>query len=295
MPEQKKTIVCVNAPAKLNLSLRVFPRRTAQGGRNDGFHDIESLFQRISLKDTLEISAAGQRGKCVLESPLMVLPEKNTIAAAVAEFRRYMGIDDGLLIRVMKHIPDGAGLGGGSSDAAAVLRGLNELFDAGLNELELLPIGAAVGSDVPFFLSSPCAVVTGRGEKLSPLKGRTDLFYVLVFPEIRSSTGIAYSRVDDWFSSHPDDEQWPDAAELERMYLLNPREWKFRNSPLVLDYPVIGLALENMWSAGALFAEMTGSGSAVFGVFDSREASRYAYETLRSVWKRCYFVLPLEF
>ncbi|MDR1747770.1 MAG: hypothetical protein LBR47_01785, partial [Spirochaetaceae bacterium] len=125
-----------------------------------------------------------------------------------------------------------------------------------------------------------------------------DLFYVLVFPEIRSSTGLAYRRVDDWFSSHPDDEQWPDAAELERMYLLNPREWRFRNSftqALVPDYPVIGLALEDIRRTEALFTEMTGSGSAVFGVFDSGEAARYAYETLRRVWKRCYFILPLDF
>ncbi|MDR1748509.1 MAG: 4-(cytidine 5'-diphospho)-2-C-methyl-D-erythritol kinase, partial [Spirochaetaceae bacterium] len=172
MPEQKKNLVCAGAPAKLNLSLRVLPLHTAQGGRTDGYHDIESLFQRISLKDTLEISAGGQQGECVIESPLMTLPVNNTITAAVAEFRRYTGIKDGLHIKVMKHIPDGAGLGGGSSDAAAVLRGLNQLFEAGLSVQVMLSLGAAVGSDVPFFLSSPCAVVTGRGEKLTPLEGR---------------------------------------------------------------------------------------------------------------------------
>ncbi|MDR2898036.1 MAG: 4-(cytidine 5'-diphospho)-2-C-methyl-D-erythritol kinase, partial [Spirochaetaceae bacterium] len=244
-------LYCIDSPAKLNLSLRVLPL----GSRDDGYHSIESLFQRISLKDTLEISIRGERGACFVESPLLNLPEKNTITSAVAEFRRFTGISDGLHIRVMKYIPDGAGLGGGSSDAAAVLRGLNDLFNAALSESELLSLGAAVGSDVPFFLSSPCAVVTGRGEKLTPLAGRNDLFYVLVFPEVRSSTGIAYSRVDEWLSLHPDDEQWPDAAELEQMYLLNPRQWRFRNSftqALMQDYPVIGSALNDMRRAGAL-------------------------------------------
>jgi 4-diphosphocytidyl-2-C-methyl-D-erythritol kinase len=104
--------------------------------------------------------------------------------------------------------------------------------------------------------------------------------------------------VDEWLSLHPDDEQWPDAAELERMYLLDPREWRFRNSftqALMQDYPVIGLALEDMRSAGALFTEMTGSGSTVFGVFDSPGTAQCAYETLQKVWKRCYFILPLDF
>ena len=147
----------VTAPCKINLHLRVLERR------RDGFHDIESVFQLISLADELSVSMAGDDRSCEVVSPLMALPRENTITAAVDAFRKKTGIAKGLRIKVSKRVPSGAGLGGGSSDAASVLMALDRMFGTALPRPELASMAASIGSDVPFFLCGGAAVVEGRG------------------------------------------------------------------------------------------------------------------------------------
>jgi 4-diphosphocytidyl-2-C-methyl-D-erythritol kinase len=199
--------ITIEAPAKLNLHLKV------GGRRPDGFHDIESLFVALAFGDTLylettlpetatppEISMNWQIGGPAAAIP----PEKNIISRAVSLFRSRTGFNQGVKVTVEKRIPPGGGLGGGSSDAAAALLALNCLAADGglLNAAELAEMGALLGSDVPFFLhETPAAWVTGRGERIQPLElpeSVLNLAFVLVNPGFSSDTAEAYRLLDSW-------------------------------------------------------------------------------------------------
>jgi 4-diphosphocytidyl-2-C-methyl-D-erythritol kinase len=281
----------LSAPCKLNLHLRVLERRS------DGFHDIESVFQLISLADSLSVSISGEVGECVVFSPAMDLPPVNTITRAVEQFRLAAGIRHGVRVTVDKQIPSGAGLGGGSSDAAVVLKGLDALFGTKLPPSVMHSMAANVGSDVPFFLAGPAAVVTGRGEIIRSFASRTDLFGVLLWPGIHSSTAEAYALVDDWQLKGKDSGLfWPRVSGLEKMYRSDVSLWQFGNSftsPLVSVFPVIGEAIESLLSCGASFAQMSGSGSAVYGLFGDEKQAAFAHATLSSRWKQCVKFLLL--
>lgn len=274
----------VTAPCKINLHLRVLERRS------DGFHDIESVFQLISLADELSVSMAGDDRSCEVVSPLMALPRENTIAAAVDAFRKKTGIAKGLRIEVQKRVPSGAGLGGGSSDAASVLMALDRMFGTALPSLELAAMAASIGSDVPFFLCGGAAVVEGRGEIITPIASRNDLFGVLVWPGVASPTGAAYGLVDRAHESGADRGiEWPAIGELETMYRSPVSGWKFRNSftsPVESVYPVIREARLALRDCGAVYAEMSGSGSSVFGLFEDETAAGVAHKTLSARWEK---------
>ena len=138
--------VHVVVPAKINLHLKVNEKR------DDGFHDIESIFQKIPLYDELLIEMADTKNTCKVDSPVFKLPEKNTLTSAYSAFCAATGISVGVNVALTKHIPSGAGMGGGSSDAAGMLRGLQQLFGVSLTDAELKKAAETIGSDVSFFL-----------------------------------------------------------------------------------------------------------------------------------------------
>jgi 4-diphosphocytidyl-2-C-methyl-D-erythritol kinase len=286
-----ENVVHISAPCKLNLHLRVLARRM------DGYHDIESVFQLISLADELSVSIRGAENSCEVVSPRMELPLVNTITRATDLFRSATGIQDGLRVDIAKRVPSGAGLGGGSSDAAAVLVALNRLFSAGLASADLMKLAAQIGSDVPFFLSGAAAVVEGRGERVSPIASRDDLAGVLIWPAVHSSTAEAYGLVDRWHEAGNDrGALWPPVSELERLYRSPVSDWQFGNSfqePLEARYPAIGDARHDLAGAGAVFSAMTGSGSAVFGLFTDAAAAEAAHKTLSARWQTCVKFLLL--
>lgn len=273
------------APAKLNLSLKVLPKRT------DGFHNIESIFQKIRLYDELTVKRSASAG-CSLHVHGMDLPADNTVQKAYALFTEVTQIREGITVDLVKHIPSGAGMGGGSSDAAALLCALNSLFSAGLPQDILVEIAEKVGSDVPFFLYGDSAVVSGRGEIVRPINGRRDLCFVVICPDVHSSTKEAYALVDEWYMNNSISKvDWPSLDELEGIYKRPVGEWTFANSfthPLVSRYPEIQTALAAITDSGADFADMTGSGSTVFGVFEAQEKAQDAYNRLASCFKHCY-------
>jgi 4-diphosphocytidyl-2-C-methyl-D-erythritol kinase len=282
--------ITISAPCKINLHLRV------SGRRPDGFHDIESVFQLISLADELSVSVSATTASFTLVSPRMELPPVNTVSRAVDLFRGATGIDAGVRIDLDKRVPAGAGLGGGSSDAAAALIALDRLFATHLPREALVGMAEKIGSDVPFFLSSPAAIVEGRGERISPISPRSDLSGVLIWPDVHSSTAEAYRMVDWWYGDEKRASiEWPSVAVLEKLYHAPVSSWPFRNSfsdPLDAAYPVIGEVKGALHSAGALFTEMSGSGSAVFGLFDDEKAAEAAQISLSTRWKQCVkFVL----
>ncbi len=284
--------VVVSAPAKINIHLRVL------GHRSDGFHDLESIFQKISLSDELTVSRIPERGEFRLESPFLELPPVNTVSRAVSLFRELSGIEDGVYIRLVKRIPDGAGLGGGSSDAASVLTALNTLFDTELPVRVLYDAACRIGSDVPFFLGGSAAVVSGRGEHVRSFSGRSDLYGVLIWPEVRSSTVEAFRLLDQSGSDRVQREGrfWPALDDLQGCYSGPVENWAFGNSftdPVIAGFPVIGDVLEDIRRSGAVYAQMSGSGSAVYGLYKGETEAGQAYSRLAERWPVCHKFLLL--
>ena len=295
--------VYVRANAKLNLHLEVL------GKRQDGYHALRSVFQKVPLFDDLSVGLIDGNGECQVRCSSMDLPDENTLTKAYKGFCSVSGINASVRVDLDKKIPSGAGLGGGSSDAASFLRALNQMFDYPLSEEDLYRVALSVGSDVPFFLFDDCAVVMGRGEKIYPIASRKDLSFVLVYPGVHSSTAEAYELVDVFASKkkiffgvtesfdivEKTDEQI--VRELEKVYCKKVSEWNFFNSftePLGKKYPEIKDIITAFETLGADFAEMTGSGSVVFGVFEDRISAENAYRKLCDNWQYCYCLLSSD-
>lgn len=283
--------VRVLAPAKINIGLRV------TSARADGYHGIESIFQTVPLYDRLALQRIGDLGsKCLVECNGMILPKRNTLTSAYEVFCEVTGVTESVKVYLEKNIPSGAGLGGGSSDAASLINALDAVYGTSLSLEQRRYIAGKVGSDVFFFaecgdVTEPfAALVEGRGEIVNPIVPRQDLFFVLICPDVHSSTGEAYKLVDQWYSP---DWKWDSCLvnQLEGVYNSPIETWNFVNSftaPLVQQYPLIGECLQNLKDAGASFAQMSGSGSAVFGIFSSKDSANCAFLKLREKWKRCY-------
>ncbi|MCR5606309.1 MAG: 4-(cytidine 5'-diphospho)-2-C-methyl-D-erythritol kinase [Treponema sp.] len=284
----------VSAPAKLNIGLSVLPVR------GDGFHDIKSIFTEVSLCDELDVSLRDRNDKsnilCSVNCSSMSLPEKNTITMTYKAFCELTGFSEKVHVELEKHIPSGGGLGGGSSDAASFLFALEALSGIKLSLKDEESIASKVGSDVFFFLHcgrghTGCAVVTGRGELVEEFTPRADVYYLLLCPPVQSSTKEAYALVDLWYQQGKYS-SWniPTKEELKAMYNSPFSKWTFRNhfTPALEEkYPVIGQALADLKASGAVYAEMSGSGSSLFGVFSSEKARQQACEKLCHKWN-CY-------
>ncbi len=261
------------APAKINVGLSVFPRRA------DGYHDIEGVFTTVSLHDTLSVSIADGEGECLVDCPSMVLPAQNTFTAAYKAFCVLTGIGSSVRVTVDKRIPSGGGLGGGSSDAASFIQSIDRLFCTHLVASQLYELALSVGSDVPFFMHALCeagegkpyaAYVTGRGENVDPLPPR-ELDVRLALPGVPVSTREAYAWLDEAIergevrhNAFHGKNAW--TAEWKK----DVGDWQFVNdftAPVASRHEVIAAAIRDMKEEGASFADMSGSGSTVFGIF----------------------------
>ena len=241
------------APAKINLSLRVLGRRP------DGFHEIETLISPISLYDKIDIEKQNRWIDFSCDDPTLSTGDDNLVVGAAKLFFEQTKIKSGVSIKLEKKIPHGAGLGGGSSDAAATLRGLNRLFEAKLSHEELARLGSTIGSDVPFFLFESAAACKGRGELVEPTKLKKKLSLLLLKPVFGVSSAWAYSR-------------WKDSKEIPGV---SYGEQKFDGQSFVnhLERPVfekfVFLARVKSWltiQKEVVVALMSGSGSTVFAV-----------------------------
>lgn len=290
--------VRVSAPAKINLNLKVLSKRP------DGFHDIQSIFQAVTLFDELLVQLEDGKDKCTVFCREMSLPEHNTISSAYNAFCSLTGFNKSVRVELMKRIPAGGGLGGGSSDAASFVRALAKLAKIDISSEMSFQIASEVGSDVFFFLHCAhkgcefpeCALVSGRGEIVKPIVPRKDIHVLLVFPDVHSSTKEAYSLVDKAVENG-ETIACPDFSELEAEYRKPPSQWRFANSftvPVSRQYPAIAEALKAVKSCGASFADMSGSGAVVFGIFDSAEAAETASQKLRLLRMNCVVTLGLR-
>lgn len=236
---------------------------------------MESAFQALEFGDRLRLGSLKERSACVLDMEGDVPPERNIVFKAIRAFREATGWDGGVRIAVEKRVPMGGGLGGGSSDAASALVGLDRLAGTGLPRSELVRLAASLGSDVPFFLEGGAAYVSGRGESVEPLEVRLDYGIVLANPGFPSDTGRAFAALDARRASGSDGACAPlgrdaVAAALSR----GAGDWPFRNDflgALSACFPEDGQAYASILGAlsreGAAFVGLTGSGSTCFGVF----------------------------
>ena len=243
------------APAKINLSFRIKERRA------DGFHEIETLMAPISLVDEITIERAGDDGEIRFscDDPSLPAGDDNLVVRAANLFRATTGIATGITIALKKRIPHGAGLGGGSSDAASTLLGLDELFVTRLGQEELLDLAARLGSDVPFFVVRSAAVCRGRGEIVAPTSLTTKFHLVLFKPDFSVPTPWAYSK-------------WKESRELPGVNY-SPREFNGVRLVNDLERPVfekfVLLAHLKTWlqdQPEVAVALMSGSGSTVFAL-----------------------------
>ncbi|MBR9975676.1 MAG: 4-(cytidine 5'-diphospho)-2-C-methyl-D-erythritol kinase [Bacteroidetes bacterium] len=253
--------------AKINLGLRVLGRRA------DGFHDISTIFHRVELHDTLHLETTD--GKVTLECNRDDIPvDDGNLCVRAARLLLAQQRGRGVHIVLQKNIPAGAGLGGGSSNAAAVLRFLPKLLGQHIPDGELLEMAALLGSDVPFFLQDGSAAARGRGERLTYFVWNCPWWIVLVNPGIHVSTAWAYGALR--LEAQPED---PDLQALLERAVRDPEALAtlLRNdfeAPVMEAHPGIREVKEAMLRAGAVGAMMSGSGSSVFGLFDNEAAAR---------------------
>jgi len=255
--------ITVQAPAKVNLSLRIVGRRP------DGYHLLDSLMVPVSLCDALTIAVSRGQPELVVtcDDPAVPGGETNLAYKAAALLCGETGVQAEISIALRKLIPAGAGLGGGSSDAAAVLKGLNELLSLRLAEDQLCSLAARLGADVPFFIPCRPATVAGIGEILTPVPPLPSRWLVIVVPPFGVSTPWAYHRFDEL----PPPEMPP--ADVPRRRLTHPWDAALLINDLERavfpEYPQIERIKAHLLRLGAEGALMSGSGSAVFGVFQS--------------------------
>ncbi len=243
----------VLAPAKINLSLKVL------GRRDDGFHEIETLISPISLADKIDIERQSRWIDFSCDDPTLPGGGENLVVRAAKAFFEKTRTTGGVGIKLHKKIPHGAGLGGGSSDAAATLRALNQLFDTKLSREELAKLGSTIGSDVAFFLFETAAVCKGRGEVISPTKLKKKLPILLLKPAFSVLSAWAYSR-------------WQDSKEIPGISY-QPQNFDGQSFVNDLERPVfekfVFLAQLKAWllkQAEVVAALMSGSGSTLFAV-----------------------------
>ena len=250
----------INAYAKINLSLAL------TGVREDGYHTLHSIMQTVSLCDTLEIERAEQNSFTCTEPALE--SGSNLCIKARDAFYRATGLQGCVRIHLDKQIPTGAGLGGGSADAAAVLRALNRLYGEPLTNQALLTLSATLGADVPFCLHGGTCLCTGIGEVLTPIEDAKPLYLVIAKGADGLSTPDMYRRMDAV------KETWSSA---DRTGYFNDFE-PVAESVL----PDIAYLKQRLLALGASVAMMSGSGSAVFGIFETRSQTEFAAQAIAS-------------
>ncbi len=284
------TTLYEGAFAKVNLTLDVL------GKRSDGYHDLQSVMQTISIRDDVEIDVGtGKPWRLLCTREDIPTDETNLAWKAAMVYCDAMKRDpDGLEIRIVKRIPSQAGLGGGSADAAAVLRALNRHFGSPLSILALAELGAQVGSDVPFCVVGGTAMVEGRGERLRKLPDMPDCVFVVCKPDFSVSTPELYQKIDTVAIPHR-----PDNQAMESALLAGDLGKIADNLYNVFDPVVTADNLELNYiksicnSYGSLGQQMTGSGSAVFAILEDFEYAAVVCNMLKENYPNIFIAKPV--
>lgn len=284
------TTLYEGAFAKLNLTLDVL------GKRADGYHDLKSVMQTISIRDDIELDiGTGKSWSLKCSKDGIPTEERNLAWKAAKAFFDATGKDpNGLEIRITKRIPSEAGMGGGSADAAAVLRALNKHYDSPFSILALAELGASVGSDVPFCTVCGTAMVEGRGERIRKLPDMPDCVFVVCKPDFSSSTPELYRKIDETAIA-----KRPDNQAMESALLAGDLEKVATNLCNVFDPVVTADHLELNYiksifnSYGSIGQQMTGSGSAVFGIVSDFEFAAVICNMLKENYPQVFIAKPV--
>ncbi|MBT6717810.1 MAG: 4-(cytidine 5'-diphospho)-2-C-methyl-D-erythritol kinase [Nitrospina sp.] len=270
MPPSKR--LQFKTPAKINLGLQINKKR------KDGFHELETLFQMVAWFDDIELEEAQEKVELFCDTPGIPNDKTNLVVKAARLLQnRFPGKCGGVKIKLKKNIPSGAGLGGGSGNAAGVLLALNHLWNLKIPRKELISMASELGSDVPFFLMSPCAIGTGKGEILQPIENPINFYILMIYPGFPIATPWVYgnlklklTKAENNISILTNFLMRSEFAQLGAALYNDLEPVVFKRYPEVLE---IKNELLNSGAAGAL---LSGSGSTVFGIFDNPEIAKKA-------------------
>ena len=269
--------ISLKALAKINLGLDVVRRR------DDGYHEVRMIMQTINLFDRLEIKKI-KESAIKIHTNLFFLPvnENNLVYKAAKLLIDEFGIQEGVSVGLTKKIPVAAGMAGGSTDAAAMLFGMNRLFGLGLSKKQLMERGVKIGADVPYCIMRGTALAEGIGDKLSPLPAMVKCPVLIAKPQISVSTKFVYQnlKLDDK-TVHPDIDRLIEDIRNKDLKAVSDHMGNVLESVTIPNYPVISQIKEQMMDSGAVGSMMSGSGPTVFGLFDDSRTAQLAFGKIK--------------
>lgn len=275
-------MISLEAHAKINLSLDVL------GKRDDGYHTLQMIMQAIQLHDTISVYEIPAGVEIICEAPFVPNNSSNTAYKAAELLLQQYGIKSGVKIEIVKKIPVAAGLAGGSTDAAAVLKGINSMFSLGIEKADLKQLGKTIGADVPYCIMGGTALAEGIGEKLTALASPGNIPLLLVKPRIGVSTAWVYKNFDlERVKERPDTRLLISAVEAGDLRTLAGNMKNVLESVTRQKYPVIEKIKNELIKLGALGSMMSGSGPTVFGIFEDVEKAQYAFNKLKNSKYEC--------
>lgn len=267
----------MKAYAKINLGLDVVRRL------ENGYHEVKMVMQTVGIYDELCFDRAESGIMITCDTGEIPTDENNLIYKAAKLMMEHYQIKEGVRIHLHKNIPIAAGMAGGSTDAAATMKGMNRLFDLGAGLKELMELGVAIGADVPYCILGGTALAEGIGEKLRALPSAPDCYLLVAKPDINVSTKYVYEHLDaEGISKHPDIDGMVQAIEQGSLQGIIERMDNVLESVTVKAYPIIETIKGRMKELGAVGSLMSGSGPTVFGIFLSEDRVAEAYEQLRA-------------
>ena len=284
--------IVLKSYGKINLGLDVLRRR------EDGYHEVRMIMQTVGLYDVLTMKKR-KDDKIEMTCNLSFLPtdERNLVYKAVKLIKDKYHIKDGVEINLSKRIPVAAGMAGGSSNCAAALKGMNQLFDLGLSIDELCEIGVTLGADVPYCIWGGTALSEGIGEKLSRVDAMPDCYILIAKPGISVSTAFVYKNLDlPALSKNPDIDGMLECLKEKDLTGICNRLENVLETVTIKEYPIIEKVKKHLMDQGAKGALMSGSGPTIFAIFEDKKTADDAMESLRSIEdiKQAYVVRPIQ-
>lgn len=280
----RPSVLRAKAPAKINIALDVVSRRA------DGYHDLDMLMSSVNIYDDIHVSLTGSSDeiKVICDREDIPQGEGNIVYKAVSKFFAGAEVDPvGVKVRIRKRIPQKAGLGGASADAAAVLLCLDRLLGTGLTQKQLIAIAATIGADVPFCLVGGMARVAGIGEKITPLAGKCEMYLVVVKPDVDVSTPWAFEVIDQRERvARPDIARVKKALDERNVSLMCRHMANSFEEVIAGMFGIIDDIRRDLHVHGALGASMSGSGPSMFGVFQTAAQARTAARALREKYRQ---------
>lgn len=277
-------MVFEKARAKINLTLDV------QHKRSDGYHEVEMVMQSVDFCDYLSLSPRSDTMIQIHSAALFMPTDDRNLAYRAAEvLHKQLGITRGVTIDIDKRIPISAGLGGGSADAAAVLRGLNTMWELGLSIEELQTIAAEIGSDVPFCIRGGTAVATGRGEMIETVQESPSLWVILAKPSVAVSTADVYSALDvEGIVYHPRAADMLQALHHASILEVAEIAGNVLEDVTLVMYPEVARVKEHMQRLGSQVTLMSGSGPTVFGLCEREQRAKRIYNAMKHLYKEVF-------